>query len=94
MDYAVCPVPAPHLVLEISSYRVLKCNLKGLKTELSLMFVKSNCMGCDKEMIETKFLSQLNCTVQGCSYKEPSDIISCPDLFAADYIAPLFVVSM
>jgi hypothetical protein len=94
VDYAVWPVPAPCLVLEISSYRFLKCNLKGLKTELSLVFVKSNCMGCDKKMIETKFLSQINWTVQGCSCKELSDITSCPDLFAAQYIAPLFVISM
>lgn len=45
-------------------------------------------------MIETKFLSQINCTVQGCSYKELFDVTACPDLFAADHIAPLFVVSM
>jgi hypothetical protein len=45
-------------------------------------------------MIETKFLSQINWTVQGCSYKELSNITSCPDLFAADYIAALFVISM
>jgi hypothetical protein len=48
MDHAVWPVPDPRLVLEISSYRVLKWNLKGLKTELSLVFVKYNYMGCDK----------------------------------------------
>jgi hypothetical protein len=45
-------------------------------------------------MIETKFLSQINCTMQKCSYKELSGVTARSDLFAADHIAPLFVISM
>jgi hypothetical protein len=92
MDHAVWPVPDPHLVLEISSYGVLMWKLKGLKNELSLVFVKSNYVGYDEKLIETKFLSQINFTMQRCSYKERSGITAYPDLFAADLIAPLFVV--
>lgn len=44
--------------------------MKGFKTEFSLVFVNCNYLRCDKKIVENKFLSQINCTVQEYCYEE------------------------